>query len=299
MTTAYRCGNLVDLCTGPHVPHTGKIKAFAIVKVRPHCDYTCIVPPHRALSSRLTPPLVAELVRLLAGPGRERRAAARVRRRLPRLQAAQAAHEGAGGGRQARPPPRGRGPGARTGQGRPATLPSPPWGDTPHSPRPLSQELFFFHRLSPGSAFFLPAGARIYNRLVDFIRAQYAQRGYTEVHTPNIFNMQLWEQSGHAKHYRDDMFLFKCEHEEFAMKVRAARCRRTQQTKLCIQLHTRTHVLSLSPSLSLPHSRARTCATSLLTLFPPMNPAAHELPRPLPHVRAQAPLLARAAHPTG
>ena len=31
-TTAYRCGNLIDLCTGPHVPHTGRINAMAITK---------------------------------------------------------------------------------------------------------------------------------------------------------------------------------------------------------------------------------------------------------------------------
>ena len=31
-TTAYRCGPVVDLCTGPHLPHTGYIKAFALVK---------------------------------------------------------------------------------------------------------------------------------------------------------------------------------------------------------------------------------------------------------------------------
>ena len=29
------------------------------------------------------------------------------------------------------------------------------------------QELFFFHELSPGSCFFLPHGARIYNTLMD------------------------------------------------------------------------------------------------------------------------------------
>jgi threonyl-tRNA synthetase len=32
-TTVYRCGPLIDLCTGPHIPHTGKIKAFAVMKV--------------------------------------------------------------------------------------------------------------------------------------------------------------------------------------------------------------------------------------------------------------------------
>lgn len=32
-TTVYRCGPMVDLCVGPHIPHTGRIKAMAILKV--------------------------------------------------------------------------------------------------------------------------------------------------------------------------------------------------------------------------------------------------------------------------
>jgi threonyl-tRNA synthetase len=32
-TTVYRCGPMVDLCVGPHIPHTGKIKAFMVTKV--------------------------------------------------------------------------------------------------------------------------------------------------------------------------------------------------------------------------------------------------------------------------
>jgi threonyl-tRNA synthetase len=31
-TTVYKCGNLIDLCRGPHVPNTGKIKAFAATR---------------------------------------------------------------------------------------------------------------------------------------------------------------------------------------------------------------------------------------------------------------------------
>lgn len=31
-TTVYRCGPLIDLCRGPHVRHTGKVKAMAITK---------------------------------------------------------------------------------------------------------------------------------------------------------------------------------------------------------------------------------------------------------------------------
>lgn len=33
-TTVYRCGPLIDLCRGPHVRHTGKVKSFKITKVR-------------------------------------------------------------------------------------------------------------------------------------------------------------------------------------------------------------------------------------------------------------------------
>ena len=31
-TTVYRCGDLIDLCRGPHVVHTGKVKAFAATR---------------------------------------------------------------------------------------------------------------------------------------------------------------------------------------------------------------------------------------------------------------------------
>ncbi len=80
------------------------------------------------------------------------------------------------------------------------------------------QDLFFFHQLSPGSCFWLPHGARIYNKLLEFIRAEYWKRGYEEVITPNIFNLQLWETSGHAIHYKENMFVFDVENQEFGMK---------------------------------------------------------------------------------
>ena len=31
-TTVYRCGDLIDLCRGPHLPHSGKVKAFAAIR---------------------------------------------------------------------------------------------------------------------------------------------------------------------------------------------------------------------------------------------------------------------------
>ena len=62
-------------------------------------------------------------------------------------------------------------------------------------------ELFFFDEMSPGSCFFLPKGAKIYNNLVDFLRECYKKLGYKEVITPNLFNKKLWETSGHG-HYK-------------------------------------------------------------------------------------------------
>ncbi|MES1915627.1 MAG: hypothetical protein MHM6MM_007547 [Cercozoa sp. M6MM] len=83
----------------------------------------------------------------------------------------------------------------------------------------VEQELFYFNsQMSPGSCFWLPHGTRIYNTLIKMIRAEYDERGYQEVITPNVFNFDLWHQSGHAAHYEDDMFTFEVEKQKFAMK---------------------------------------------------------------------------------
>uniref|UniRef100_A0A8B9ETQ4 threonine--tRNA ligase n=1 Tax=Anser cygnoides TaxID=8845 RepID=A0A8B9ETQ4_ANSCY len=80
------------------------------------------------------------------------------------------------------------------------------------------QELFFFHKLSPGSCFFLPRGAHVYNALVDFIRSEYQARGFCEVVTPNVFSPRLWELSGHWQHYSAHMFSFTAGTETLSLK---------------------------------------------------------------------------------
>jgi threonyl-tRNA synthetase len=77
-------------------------------------------------------------------------------------------------------------------------------------------DLYFFHDYSPGSCFFLPNGAYIYNKLIEFIRDQYKIRGFQEVITPNIFSVDLWKESGHYDNYKDNMFMI--ENEDMAMK---------------------------------------------------------------------------------
>merc|ERR1719494_160899 len=80
------------------------------------------------------------------------------------------------------------------------------------------QELFFFHELSPGSCFFLPNGAHIYNTLMDLMKAEYKKRGFQEVVSPNMYSTKLWETSGHWQHYKENMFTFDVEKEKFALK---------------------------------------------------------------------------------
>lgn len=55
---------------------------------------------------------------------------------------------------------------------------------------------------SPGSAFFLPHGTRVYNKLMGLIKNEYSARGYQEVITPNVFNIELWKKSGHYDNYK-------------------------------------------------------------------------------------------------
>ncbi len=70
----------------------------------------------------------------------------------------------------------------------------------------ITQQLYMNDSSSPGSAFFLPHGTRILNKLINFMKAQQVKYGYEEVMTPLIFKKDLWEKSGHWENYKEDMF---------------------------------------------------------------------------------------------
>ncbi|HXN86640.1 MAG TPA: threonine--tRNA ligase [Candidatus Binataceae bacterium] len=75
--------------------------------------------------------------------------------------------------------------------------------------RKLGREmgLYFFDPISPGSPFFLPRGAVIYNELIGYMRRLYRRYGFTEVISPQIFRNQLFHTSGHWEFFRENMFL--------------------------------------------------------------------------------------------
>lgn len=160
--TVYRCGPLVDLCRGPHLPHTGLVKEFKVTKNS--ASYWLGKKENDSLQrvygiSFPDKKMMKEWVHF------QEEAKKRDHRLIGK-----------------------------------------------------EQQLFFFHELSPGSCMMLPHGTRIYNTLVDFIRTQYRVRGYDEVMTPNMYNVKLWQTSGHWQNYKENMFQFDVEGQTFALK---------------------------------------------------------------------------------
>ena len=66
-------------------------------------------------------------------------------------------------------------------------------------------DLFSFYPEAPASPFFHPRGALVYNALIELMREKYRAYGYDEVITPQIFDVVLWNKSGHYENYRDYM----------------------------------------------------------------------------------------------
>src|SRR5690348_9479430 len=67
-------------------------------------------------------------------------------------------------------------------------------------------DLFQFHSVSPGAAFWTPRGTTLYNTLVEFVRGR-QRDDFQEIKTPLLYNKALWERSGHWGKYKENMFL--------------------------------------------------------------------------------------------
>jgi len=79
-------------------------------------------------------------------------------------------------------------------------------------------DLFFVDPIAPGSPFFLPKGAIIYNLATALMRDMYTRYGYQEVITPQIFSAELWKRSGHYDNYKDSMYFIEEEDQELGVK---------------------------------------------------------------------------------
>ena len=86
--------------------------------------------------------------------------------------------------------------------------------------RKLGRELglFMLSDLSPGSPFWLPNGTHIWNELTKLWRNTNVERGYTEVRTPILYDVDLWKQSGHWDVYREHMYFTDVEDRPMGLK---------------------------------------------------------------------------------
>jgi threonyl-tRNA synthetase len=79
-------------------------------------------------------------------------------------------------------------------------------------------DLFLFSELSPGSPFWQPNGMVIWNQLTALWRKENGERGYREVKTPILYDVELFRESGHWDVYRENMYFTEVEERPMGMK---------------------------------------------------------------------------------
>ncbi|HSZ70609.1 MAG TPA: threonine--tRNA ligase [Solirubrobacteraceae bacterium] len=79
-------------------------------------------------------------------------------------------------------------------------------------------DLFQFSELSPGMPFWKPAGMAVWNALSELWREENRARGYREVKTPILYDVELFKQSGHWATYKENMYFTEVEERPMGLK---------------------------------------------------------------------------------
>lgn len=158
----YRQGEFVDLCTGPHLPSTGRVKAFKLLSVAGAY--------WRGNSKN-------KMLQRVYGVSYEKKS--QLDEYLTMLEEAK---------------------------------------KRDHRKLGRELDLFDIFEEGPGFPFFLPKGMIIRNILEDFWKEEHIKRGYQEIKTPIMLTKDLWIQSGHWDHYKENMYFTKIDEQEFAIK---------------------------------------------------------------------------------
>ena len=164
----YRQGEFVDLCRGPHVPSTGKFKAFKLTTVagaywRGDSDNEML---QRVYGTAWASNKELKLY-------------------LKRLDEAEKRDH-----------------------------------------RKLGKQLGLFHfqEESPGMAFWHPNGWTLYQTIQGYMKIAQQKNGYKEIHTPQLVDYSLWEKSGHAAKFSEEMFTVESENRTYAIKPMNCPC---------------------------------------------------------------------------
>ena len=166
--TFYRQGEFVDLCRGPHVPSTGKFKAFKLTTVagaywRGDSDNEML---QRVYGTAWASNKELKLY-------------------LKRLEEAEKRDH-----------------------------------------RKLGKQLGLFHfqEESPGMAFWHPNGWTLYQTIQGYMKIVQQKNGYKEINTPQLVDYSLWEKSGHAAKFSEEMFTVESENRTYAIKPMNCPC---------------------------------------------------------------------------
>ncbi|MFT4629543.1 MAG: threonyl-tRNA synthetase [Arenicella sp.] len=87
-----------------------------------------------------------------------------------------------------------------------------------------AMDLFHIQDEAPGSVFWHPKGWAIYQAVQSYMAEKQYQHGYQEIKTPQIVDMSLWEKSGHAAKFSDDMFTLESDDRLYAIKPMNCPC---------------------------------------------------------------------------
>ncbi len=92
--------------------------------------------------------------------------------------------------------------------------------------RKLGPQLDLFHLAenSPGSPFWHPKGMVVWNELEDLRRRENAKRGYVEVKTPLLYDIDTYITSGHYENYQENMFFVQGHEDEKLLALKPMNC---------------------------------------------------------------------------
>src|SRR6266702_2267043 len=159
----YGQGDWVDLCRGPHVPTTGKLKAFKLTKV---AGAYWRGDSRNEMLQRIYGTAWADKKQLDEYLHRLEEAEKRDHRRIGR-----------------------------------------------------ELDLFHLQEEAPGAVFWHPKGWTVFQTLIAYMRERQRVAGYEEVSAPELMDVGLWQQSGHAEKFGENMFLTKTPDERtYAIK---------------------------------------------------------------------------------
>jgi threonyl-tRNA synthetase len=166
--TLYQQGDFIDLCRGPHVPSTGKIKAFKLTRV---AGAYWRGDSQNAMLQRIYGTAFADKNALESHLKDLAEAEKRDHRKIAK------------------------------------TL-----------------DLFHIQEEAPGMIFWHPNGLVIYQQIKDYISEMISTRGYEQVATPQLVDLDLWRKSGHWGLFNEEMFTVESEKRQYAVKPMNCPC---------------------------------------------------------------------------